>query len=133
MDRNEAIKRIKAALKRRSGKAWIVTGGRGTTWGWIKINAPPSRRTWGHRLNPNRPDWPENYEEYFIGCDSLDGLNHGSNMPPYERAELGRLLGFDGPAHIDGENIPAGRDYWTEFVDRAEGRTPSVIGEQHLD
>jgi hypothetical protein len=44
MDRNEAIKRIRAALKRRSGKAWSVTGGRGTSWGWIEINSPPARR-----------------------------------------------------------------------------------------
>ncbi len=36
MDRDEAIKRIRAALKRRSGKLWSVTGGRGTSWGWIK-------------------------------------------------------------------------------------------------
>lgn len=46
LDRDEAIKRIKAALKRRSGKPWSVTGGRGTAWGWIKIDAPPKRCTW---------------------------------------------------------------------------------------
>ncbi len=45
IDRDEAIARIRTALKRRSGKAWSVTGGRGTAWGWITVEAPPARRT----------------------------------------------------------------------------------------
>lgn len=48
--RDSAISTIRAALRRRSGKAWSVTGGRGTAWGWITIEAPPARRTWSHRL-----------------------------------------------------------------------------------
>lgn len=48
MDRNETIKRIKDALKRRSGKPWSVTGGRGTAWGWITIDAPPARTVYGY-------------------------------------------------------------------------------------
>jgi hypothetical protein len=48
IDRNDAIKRIKSALKKRSGKDWSVTGGKGTAWGWIEIDAPPRRRTWRH-------------------------------------------------------------------------------------
>lgn len=43
MERDEAIKSIKASLKARSGKAWSVRGGRGTAWGWITISAPPAR------------------------------------------------------------------------------------------
>ena len=43
-DRNTAIKLIRASLKERSGKPWSVTGGTGTSWGWIYITAPPSRR-----------------------------------------------------------------------------------------
>jgi len=39
MDRNETIKTIRAALRRRSGKLWSVTGGRGTAWGWLSIDA----------------------------------------------------------------------------------------------
>ncbi len=42
VDRNDAIARLKAALKK-SGKTWSVTGGRGTAWGWLNITAPPSR------------------------------------------------------------------------------------------
>ena len=45
MERDEAISEIRAALKRRSGKTWSVTGDRGTAWGWITIDAPPARRT----------------------------------------------------------------------------------------
>ncbi len=43
-DRDEAIRLIKAHLKRRSDRTWSVTGGRGTAWGWITITAPPKRR-----------------------------------------------------------------------------------------
>lgn len=39
IETNEACKRIKAALRRRSGKAWSVTHGRGTDYGWITIRA----------------------------------------------------------------------------------------------
>lgn len=41
--RDDAIARIRAALKQRSGKTWSVRGGRGTGWGWIDISAPPKR------------------------------------------------------------------------------------------
>ena len=42
--RDLAISRIRSALRRRTGRAWSVTGGRGTGWGWISISAPPARR-----------------------------------------------------------------------------------------
>lgn len=44
MGRDEVIKRIRTALKKRSGKSWSVTGGSGTAWGWIHISSPPKRR-----------------------------------------------------------------------------------------
>ena len=44
IDRDAAIAILKAELKARSGKAWSVTGGRGTAWGWIRVVAPPRRR-----------------------------------------------------------------------------------------
>jgi len=44
LGRDEAIERIRPALKRRSGKAWSVTGGRGTARGWITVNVPPKLR-----------------------------------------------------------------------------------------
>jgi hypothetical protein len=43
-DRNTAIAAIRDALRRRTGRAWSVTGGRGTAWGWITVSSPPARR-----------------------------------------------------------------------------------------
>lgn len=43
-DRNTAIAAIRFALQRRTGRAWSVTGGRGTAWGWITVSSPPARR-----------------------------------------------------------------------------------------
>jgi hypothetical protein len=84
-DRDEAIQRIKAALKRRSGKVWSVRGGSGTAWGWITVDAPPARRTWSHRLKSGAvADRPEDYEEYDTGIPE-------NSMSPTERAELGNL------------------------------------------
>lgn len=42
-DRNDIIQILRRELKRRSGKTWSVTGGRGTAYGWITITAPPKR------------------------------------------------------------------------------------------
>jgi hypothetical protein len=44
VDRDPTIRAIRAALRRRTGRAWSVTGGRGTSWGWIRIHSLPSRR-----------------------------------------------------------------------------------------
>ena len=113
MDRNEVIKRIRAALKKRSGRSWSVTGGRGTAWGWIKINAPPARC---------RYDWT-----------GTMGVGSGHSPSLADRNELANLLGKEGPMHPQGESIPASSAYYQEYVDRAEGRTPSVIGTQYWD
>ena len=43
MKRADVVKEVKAALKRRSGKAWRVSGGRGTGWCYIHIGVPPKR------------------------------------------------------------------------------------------
>lgn len=44
-EKDTAIQTIRHELRRRSGKAWSVTGGKGTSWGWITVTAPPARRT----------------------------------------------------------------------------------------
>lgn len=127
-DRDETIKRIKTALQRRSGKQWSVTGGRGTAWGWITIDAPPSRRTWGNRLKADASpaQLPEDYEEYDTG-------QPGGYMSPAERAELAELLGLDRPVHFQGQSIAASGDYYREYIDRAEGKTPAAIGQPYWD
>lgn len=100
--RDEAIARIRKALKARSGRAWSVTGGRGTAWGWITITAPPARRI------------------------KFEGMTDG------DRAELAALLGMD-RMWSDGVQVAASSDHYQEYVDRAEGRKPSVIGQQYWD
>lgn len=47
MNRDVVIVRIRRALKARSGRAWSVTGGHGTAWGWIRISVPPAQRVDG--------------------------------------------------------------------------------------
>lgn len=77
LDRNEAIARIKKALKERSGKSWSVTGGRGTAWGWIKIDAPPKRCTWQWvQTTSSEPPTP-------------DAVYCGSDLTPPHRCDLG--------------------------------------------
>lgn len=44
MNRDESIKRIKEALRRRSGRAWSVTHDRGTASQWIDIKGMPKSR-----------------------------------------------------------------------------------------
>lgn len=104
LSRDETIKRIRAALKRRSGKTWSVTGGRGTAWGWIHITAPPKRRV-----------SPFGY------------------MTEADQIELADLLGKDRPVHCQGESIPASSEYRREYIDRAEGREPGKYGTQYWD
>lgn len=97
LSRNAVTSRIRAALKRRSGKRWSVTGGRGTAYGWITIDAAPGR-----------------------------------SMTDAERAELATLLGLD-TVHHQGVSIPSSNDYYREYIDRAEGRAPRVIGRPYWD
>lgn len=102
-DRDEAVRAIRTALRQRSGKAWSVTTGRGTSWGWITISVPPARR-----------------DRY--GC-----------MTRADADELAQLLGLDRPVHDQGENIPASSAYRREYIDRASGRTPTAVGTPYWD
>ena len=102
MDRNEAIKRIRTALRRRSGKAWSVKGGRGTAWGWIHIDVSSALR------------------------DDITALTGRRN-------QLRALLGFDLARYPSSETVPASSAYYAEYVDRAEGRTPTVYGTPYWD
>jgi hypothetical protein len=126
-DRDFAAATIRTALKKRSGKPWSVTVGRGTSWGWIDVDAPNRRRTWGWRLKAvGLPDLPENYEEYDTG-------QPGGHAGPAERAELAALLGLDRLNSYQGVSIPGAFDYYEEYMDRAQGKVPSVIGKPYWD
>lgn len=124
-DRNAVIARIRAALKARSGKTWSVTGGTGTGWGWIHVDAPPARRTW-HWV---RQDGVDGDGQTIYR--NLDTGRPGGHMAPTEQDALAALL--NKAVHIQGERIPAGRDYYREYIDRAEGRAPSVTGSPYWD
>ena len=128
MTREETIKRIKTALQNRSGKQWSVTGGRGTAWGWLKIEAPPKRCTWSHELKADASPskLPEDYEERETGKPF-------GHMSPADRQELATLLGLDRPVHCQGVSIASSSDYWQEYIDRAEGRTPAKVGKPYWD
>ncbi len=111
-DRNVAIARIRKSLKERTGRTWSVTGGKGTAWGWITIQAPPARREDGYKTSES------------------------------DRAALAVALGLTTSEQIEvqvrqvstqGVSIPASSDYRIEYVDRAEGRTPSVHGSPYWD
>lgn len=112
--REEVIKAIKAALERRSGKKWSVTGGRGTAYGWLHIDAPPKERTW-HRRDTGAKDLQGDpvYEWYN---DPTQKFGYTS---PARRQELAALLGKT-DIHCQGENIPASTAYYMEYLDRAE-------------
>jgi hypothetical protein len=99
LDRNEAIVLIRAALKRRSGKAWSVRGGSGSSWGFIWVSAPPRRMVDGEMTTADRTELAD-----------LFGLR---------LADVGSQSGV---------SISPGSDYRNEYVARAEGRTPEVYG-----
>lgn len=141
-DRDTAIKAIRTALRRRSGKTWSVKGGRGTAYGWITISAPPKRLGCArfcrlvdgascadcgrHHTEPNaRPDGVCAKHQCSADCWT-------AYIVPEDRRELAALLGL-ARVHAQGESVPASSDYRAEYVARAEGRAPTVIGEQYWD
>ncbi len=102
-DRAEAIVAIRSALKRRTGRTWSVTGGRGTAYGWLTVHAPPKRRT-----------QPFGY------------------MTDDDRAVLAHALGLES-VHDQGVSIPSGDRYREEYVARAEGRAVLKHGVPYWD
>ena len=171
MSRSETIKAIKQALQKRSGKQWSVTGGKGTAYGWLSIDAPPKRRTWRdiqthtpespapgavyrgapgftphHRVgagvedpitSPESDPWAREAQEkghsLVYDWEIEDTTQEFGHMSPADRVELGKLLGLDRAVHFQGHSVPAGYDFYQEYIDRANGREPSVYGERHWD
>lgn len=98
-----AIREIRQALATRSGKQWSVTNSRGTSYGWIKISAPPARRV-------------ENY--YMSDADQM---------------ELQALLGLISPIGRQSVSIPSTYNHYREYICRARGHTPTVYGKADWD
>lgn len=101
MDRNETIKAIKANLQRRSGKAWSVTGGRGTAWGWLTIASPPKRSLkYGYLQDADRSELAQ-----LLALDNVH--NQGVSIPSsngHYQEYLDRSAGIEPTVH--------GEQYW---------------------
>ena len=125
MDRNVVIKAIKTDLKRRSGRSWSVSGGTGSAYGWITIDALPAKRTARWELKAGEPDYPGNYIEVETGLP-------GGHITPTDQKTLAKLLGIES-VHHQGVQIAASNAHYEEYLDRAAGRTPRRVGEQYWD
>lgn len=93
IDRTEAIKAIRTALRARTGRAWSVRGARGTAYGWIQIDAPKARLTCD-----------------FEGGADCDGTTCGRSheygyLTMTDRVELAAVLGESRPVHPQGVSI----------------------------
>jgi len=95
--RNDVIKVIRHHLKKRTGKAWSVSGGSGTAWGWITITAPPTRRIDHGYMTP------DDTEELGLTLGTTPAHRQGINVPSqtdYYRQFLCRAIhGHAGPFH----------------------------------
>lgn len=99
---------LRDALKRRTGLAWSVTHGRGTAYGWVTVDAPPRRRTFGS-----------------------DGTGPGDYTGAEDRAILAAALQKD-HVHCQGVSIPSSTAHRREYLDRACG-LPFEVAEQYWD
>jgi len=103
-DRDLAIERIRLAMKRRTGRAWSVRGGRGTVWGWITISAPPARVADGKHTEEDA----RTLAEIFGQPASHFRYANGCIVSPQERREIVRLVSYGAPlglsAHASNDN-----------------------------
>lgn len=103
-DVKETVRLIRQHLKRRSGRAWSVTHGRGTAYGWITIHVPPAQRT------------------------------DRGEMSDADRDELARLLvDLPNVQKQAGVKVAASTAHRREYIARARGLTPTEYGTQYWD
>jgi len=69
ISRDEAIARIRAALRARTGRVWSVSHDRGTASGWITVHAPPRRRVgeFGYMSDEDRATLAAIFGEHAAG------------------------------------------------------------------
>lgn len=120
IERKDAVKRIKAALKKKTGKTWSVTGGRGTAWGWLCVQAPKKRRV-SHKENPacNRMVYPlPPGQSLYIEYVRENGVNYYTSDVDCE--ELARAFGLSSKVHYQGLNIsPDQRELYVKMIEEA--------------
>lgn len=99
IDRDETIAILKAELKARSGKAWSVTGGRGTGWGWIRVVAPPRRRDGSTMSAEDSAELAKLFR--------LDHAHHQGVSIPASSAHRREYI-----ARVRGEEFTTAQAYW---------------------
>lgn len=122
MERKEATKRIRQALRKRTGQTWSVTGDRGTAWGWLRIEAAKSRRVC-HDDNPE-------YDRYALYQSELPWTERkpGKGETAYDtsqqdRETLAKTLGISmNLSSCQGVSISP--DQWQWYINRAENGPP---------
>lgn len=87
-DRDLAIAQIRATLKRRTGRLWSVRGGRGTSWGWIRVSAPSDRIIDGRHSDEDVSALAEIFEEPATNFRNANGF---AISPPERRAVVLRI------------------------------------------
>ena len=126
IDRNEAIVRIRKALKTRTGKSWSVTGDRGTAWGWISVEAPPKRRV-NHLPNPAYDThWTTPEEAPWFDVEPKGG-NPGWYTSIEECKELASAFGLDRPVHCQVLSISPDEREW--HVSRVENGLKAIYNQ----
>lgn len=103
LSRPDAIATVKASLRARSGYSWSVTGGKGTAWGWLRVNVAPK-------------------DQAQFSC-----------MAEVDQVWLALLLGHDYPIHQQGESIANSGGHYKQLIAQAAGYNPTVFGEQYWD
>jgi hypothetical protein len=124
-DRDATIKALRVALKAKTGRAWSVTGGRGTAWGWITITAPAARRTYTRVLKEGAEEFrPESYE--WVNTGEPD-----RSMSPEDSATLSAIFG---DCHHQGIKVdPRGKDYERHLALAIHGEDLGFKSESHWD
>jgi hypothetical protein len=68
----------------------------------------------------------------WIEINSPPKRQENGNLSDKDSKILAKALGLD-TVHKQGVSIPASYDYRQEYIDRAEGRSPSTIGKPYWD
>lgn len=121
LTREETIKRIRAALKRKTGKSWTVRGGRGTGWGWIRVESPPRRRVHHETVgDPRDPDFLNKpYEERFREVAPAPGVT-ACCTPLAEAREIAAAFGDGHKRLVSDQGLSISPDAWEAYVEMVE-------------
>ena len=117
LDRSEACKRIRVALKRKTGKTWSVTGGRGTAWGWLTVAAPPKRRVC-HAQNPRWEAWDMTSQEPSYFERQPEEGETAYYTSDADARLITKAFKLNRKVHFQGLQISP--DEWEFYVQRAE-------------